>query len=396
MAGNLMDSKEYNSVVSAIGKKRLFIQGDVAVAYGAILAGCRFFAGYPITPATETAEIMARIMPKIGGACIQMEDELASMGAIIGASWTGAKSMTTTSGPGFSLMQENIGYACMSETPCVVVNVQRSGPSTGQPTEAAQGDIMQTRWGTHGDHEIIALAPNSVQESLDLMITAFNLAERYRNPVVILTDGDVGHMREEVVIPERKNIKLVDRKKPSVGKDIYKPFKGGKDKVPEMANFGTGYHTYVTGLTHAETGLPATDDKVVHHALAKRLTEKIADDREKITMVEKDYKKDSKIAVVSYGITARCAKSAVHMLRRKKIKTDFLRLITIWPFPRKEIKDLAKKVNKIYVPEMNLGQINHVVAEYAQGKCDVISIPKTGGEMHSPKEIVDAVAGGGK
>jgi 2-oxoglutarate ferredoxin oxidoreductase subunit alpha len=255
---------------------------------------------------------------------------------------------------------------------------------------------MQARWGTHGDHEIIALAPNSVQESLDLMVTAFNLSERYRNPVVVLTDGDVGHMREEVVIPERKNIKLETRKKPSVGKDEYKPFSGGKDKIPEMANFGTGYHTYVTGLTHAETGLPATDDKDVHHALAVRLTDKIADDREKITMLEKDYKKDSKIAIVSYGITARCAKSAVHMLRRKKINTDFLRLITIWPFPRKEIAELAKKVDRIYVPEMNLGQINHVVAEFAQGKCKVISIPKTGGEMHTPKEIVNVVKGGGK
>jgi 2-oxoglutarate ferredoxin oxidoreductase subunit alpha len=325
-----------------------------------------------------------------------MEDELASMGAIIGASWAGVKAMTTTSGPGFSLMQENIGFACMSETPCVVVNVQRSGPSTGQPTEAAQGDIMQARWGTHGDHEIIALAPNSVQESLDLMITAFNLSEKYRNPVVILTDGDVGHMREEVVIPERKDYPLINRKEPSKDKDEYEPFSAGKDKIPEMANFGTGYHTYVTGLTHAETGLPATDDKDVHHALAVRLTEKIADDREKITMVEKDYKKDSKIAIVSYGITARCAKTAVHMLRRKRIKTDFLRLITIWPFPRKEIKELAKKVDKIYVPEMNLGQINHVIAEFAEGKCKVISIPKTGGEMHSPKEIVDVVVGGGK
>jgi 2-oxoglutarate ferredoxin oxidoreductase subunit alpha len=389
-----MDKEEYDKIVKALGKKKQFIQGDEAVAYGAVLAGCRFFAGYPITPATETAEVMARIMPKIGGSCIQMEDEIASIGAVIGASWAGAKAMTTTSGPGFSLMQENIGYACMTETPCVIVNVQRSGPSTGQPTEASQGDMMQARWGTHGDHEIIALSPNSVQETLDLMIDAFNLSEKYRNPVIILTDGDVGHMREEIVIPDRKDLKLTYRKQPSKDKDDYIPFKAEKDKIPEMANFGTGYHTYVTGLTHSESGLPATDDWETHHALTKRLTEKITDDREKLTMVEKDYKKGSKIAVVSYGITSRCAKSAVKILRRKGKKTDYLRLISIWPFPRKEIESLAKKVNKIYVPEMNLGQIYHTVMQYSHGKCDVISIPKTGGEMHSPKEIVDAVLGG--
>ena len=254
MVGKEIEKKEYDRLLKILGKQSHFIQGDVAVTYGAILAGCRFFAGYPITPATETAEIFARLMPKIGGSCLQMEDEIASIGAVIGAAWTGAKAMTTTSGPGFSLMQENIGYACMTETPCVIVNVQRSGPSTGQPTESAQGDIMQARWGTHGDHEIIALCPSSPQESLNIMITAFNLAEKYRNPVIVLTDGDVGHMREEVVIPKRKDIKLEHRKSPSKDKEKFKPFKAGKDKVPEMANFGTGYHTYVTGLTHKDNG----------------------------------------------------------------------------------------------------------------------------------------------
>jgi 2-oxoglutarate ferredoxin oxidoreductase subunit alpha len=394
MVGKQMDAKEYDRVVKALGKTKQFIQGDTAVAYGAVLAGCRFFAGYPITPATETAEIFARIMPKIGGNCIQMEDEIASIGAVIGAAWTGAKAMTTTSGPGFSLMQENIGYACMTETPCVVVNVQRSGPSTGQPTEAAQGDMMQARWGTHGDHEIIALAPDSPQESLDLMITAFNLAEKYRNPVIVLTDGDVGHMREEVVIPKRKDIKLEYRKTPTIDSEDFKPFKPEKDKIPEMANFGTGYHTYVTGLTHKENGLPSTDDKDIHHTLIKRLSDKIADDRDKITMVEKKNQKGSKIALVSYGISARSTLRAVKMLRKKGTKTDYLRLITIWPFPIKEIEALAKKVDTIFVPEMNLGQINHPITEFAKGECDVFSIPKTGGEMHSPMEIVDAVRGG--
>ncbi len=389
-----VSDEEYSKVTKALGKQKQFIQGDTAVAYGAVLAGCRFFAGYPITPATETAEIFARILPKIGGSCIQMEDEIASIGAVIGAAWAGAKAMTTTSGPGFSLMQENIGYACMTETPCVIVNVQRSGPSTGQPTEAAQGDVMQARWGTHGDHEIIALSPNSPQESLDLMITAFNFAEKYRNPVIILTDGDVGHMREEVVIPKRKDLKLIERKTPSTDKEKYKPFKAGKDKIPEMANFGTGFHTYVTGLTHKENGLPSTDDKNVHHALVKRLSEKIADDRDKITMVEKKYQKGSKVALVSYGISARSSMQAVKMLRKDGTKTDFLRLITIWPFPIKEIEILAEKVDTIFVPEMNLGQVIHPIAEFSKGECDVVSIPKTGGEMHSPKEIVDAVKGG--
>jgi 2-oxoglutarate ferredoxin oxidoreductase subunit alpha len=394
VAGLEIEAKEYNKVSKALGKQKQFIQGDTAIAYGAVLAGCRFFAGYPITPATETAEIFARIMPKIGGACIQMEDEIASIGAVIGASWTGARAMTATSGPGFSLMQENIGYACMTETPCVIVNVQRSGPSTGQPTEASQGDVMQARWGTHGDHEIIALSPNSPQESLNLMITGFNLAEKYRNPVIILTDGDVGHMREEVVIPKRKDIKLVSRKSPSKDRDKYEPFKAGKDKIPEMANFGTGYHTYVTGLTHKENGLPSTDDKNIHHALIKRLSDKIADDRDKITMVEKKFQKESKIALLSYGISARSSLKAVKMLRKGGTKTDFLRLITIWPFPIKEIESLAKKVDTIFVPEMNLGQVNHMVAEFAKGECDVVSIPKIGGEMHSPSEIVDSVKGG--
>jgi 2-oxoglutarate ferredoxin oxidoreductase subunit alpha len=394
MKAKEISAEEYSKITKTLGKQKQFIQGDTAVAYGAVLAGCRFFAGYPITPATETAEIFARIMPKIGGACIQMEDEIASIGAVIGAAWTGAKAMTTTSGPGFSLMQENIGYACMTETPCVIVNVQRSGPSTGQPTEAAQGDVMQARWGTHGDHEIIALSPNSPQESLDLMITAFNLAEKYRNPVIILTDGDVGHMREEVVIPKRKNLRLIERKTPSTDSEKYKPFKAGKDKIPEMANFGTGYHTYVTGLTHKEDGLPSTDDKNIHHALIKRLSEKIADDRDKITMVEKKYQKGSKVGMVSYGISARSAMRATKMLRKDGMKTDFLRLITVWPFPIKEIEAMAKKVDTIFVPEMNLGQINHPIAEFSNGECDVVSIPKTGGEMHSPKEIVDAVKGG--
>jgi 2-oxoglutarate ferredoxin oxidoreductase subunit alpha len=334
---------------------------------------------------------MAQLMPKVGGCTIQMEDEIASIGAIIGASWAGAKAMTTTSGPGFSLMQENIGYACMTETPCVVVNVQRSGPSTGQPTEGAQGDMMQARWGTHGDHEIIALCPNSVQECMELTLEAFNLSEHYRNPVILLMDGEVGHMREQITIPEFKDVNIVDRKLPTSDKDEYIPFKNDKTKIPEMAVFGSGYRTYVTGLTHKENGLPATDDQPIHHTLIKRLSEKISDDRKILMNVEKKYIKKAKIGMVSFGITSRATLHATKTLNRKGIKTNYLRLITIWPFPQSEITELAKQVDVIYVPELNLGQIYHEVLEFAFGKCKVISIPKTGGEIHSPQEIIEAV-----
>jgi 2-oxoglutarate ferredoxin oxidoreductase subunit alpha len=387
-----MDKKEYERIQRVLGKKVQFIEGDLASAYGALLAGCRYFAGYPITPATETAEIMSQLMPKVGGCAIQMEDEIASIGAIIGASWAGVKSMTTTSGPGFSLMQENIGYACMTETPCVVVNVQRSGPSTGQPTEGAQGDMMQARWGTHGDHEIIALCPNSVQECMMLTLEAFNLSEYYRNPAIVLMDGEVGHMREQITIPDYKDITIIERKLPTVGKEDYVPFINDKSKIPEMAVFGTGYHTYVTGLTHHEDGLPATDDQSVHHALVKRLNDKIAGDREKLIKIENKYVKNAKIGIVSFGITSRAALHAAATLNRKGIKTNYLRLISIWPFPQSVIADLAKKVDIIFVPELNLGQIYHKVVEFANGKCKVVSLPKTGGEMHSPQEIVSEIS----
>jgi len=383
----------YDEVMKILGKREQFIQGDIAVGYGALLAGCKYFAGYPITPATETAEILSRFMPMVGGTYIQMEDEIASISAIIGASWAGAKSMTATSGPGFSLMQENIGYACMTETPCVIVNVQRSGPSTGQPTEAAQGDIMQARWGTHGDHEIIALAPSNVQECLDLTIEAFNLAERYRNPVLVMTDGDVGHMRESVKLPLKKELNLVDRDQPQSAEG-YVPFKAKKSDPACLANFGQGYHIYVTGLTHNDKGYPSTDDAAVHTKLVRRICEKISDNREKLTNVEKDYIEGAKAGIVSYGITSRAAISAAKKLKKKGVKTNSLRLVTVWPFPYKEVHDLAKKVKTIYVPEMNLGQLYHTVTEAARGECDVQLLPKIGGVMHTPDDIVKAVVGG--
>ncbi len=387
---------DYDEVVQILGKRDQFIQGDIAVAYGALLAGCSYFAGYPITPATETAEALSRLMPLTGGTYIQMEDEIASISAVIGAAWTGAKAMTATSGPGFSLMQENIGYACMTETPCVIVDVQRSGPSTGQPTEAAQGDMMQARWGTHGDHEIIALAPSSVQECLDLTIQAFNLSERLRNPVLLMTDGEVGHMREMIRIPGREEFSLETRVLPEAGGESYLPFQAGEDKMATLPNFGKGFHVYVTGLTHDERGFPSTDDAEVHTKLVKRLCEKISDRREELTWVERDYVPEARVGIVSYGITSRAAASATAALRNAGVPANHLRLVSVWPFPNHEIRALAEQVDRIVVPEMNLGQVVHPVKEAAEGACTVEVFPKIGGPMHTPGDIVDRVMAKGE
>jgi 2-oxoglutarate ferredoxin oxidoreductase subunit alpha len=386
-----MDQQAYTESRKLLGASPTFVQGDVACAYGALLAGCRFFAGYPITPATETAEAMASLMPRIGGTYIQMEDEIASIAAVIGASWAGAKAMTTTSGPGFSLMQENIGYACMTETPCVIVDVQRSGPSTGQPTEPAQGDMMQARWGSHGDYEIIALAPNSVQECLDLCFEAFNLAERFRVPVIVLTDGEVGHMRERMVIPEFGDVEHVERERPSGPRESYMPFGGGAAAVPPMGVFGLGYRTYVTGLTHTEKGLPATSSAAEHTKLVNRLCQKIRQASDSLVRVEERHLKDAEFAVVSYGIASRVASNAVRLLRKKKKKVGYLRLVGLWPFPEERLLELGKQVKGILVPEMNLGQMVHPIGEAVRGKCEVAPLPKIGGEIHTPAEIVEAV-----
>ncbi len=374
-----------------LGNKVQFLLGDMACVYGGVLAGCGFFAGYPITPASEVAEGAARLFPKVGATYIQMEDEIGSIAAVIGASWSGQKSMTATSGPGFSLMMENYGFAAMTETPCVIVNVQRTGPSTGQPTLGAQGDMMQVRWGTHGDFEAIALAPSTVQESMDFTVEAFNLAEKYRNPVCVMTDGEIGHLRERVVIPDEKELHLKRRVTATVSKEKFVPFSNSQtrnSKVPDFPTFGTGYHTYVTGLTHNEMGFPATDKQPDHEKLVKRITTKITDDREKLTCVEKTNLDDADIAFVTYGATARPAESAMYLAREKGIKVGLLRLKMVWPFPEKEIETLAGKVDKIIVPEMNLGQIVHSVKEYSCGNCPVESAPKIGGEMHLPHELL--------
>jgi 2-oxoglutarate ferredoxin oxidoreductase subunit alpha len=373
-----------------LGKKVQFILGDIACVYGGLLAGCSFFGGYPITPASEVAEGMARRLPRVKGTYIQMEDEIASIAAVIGASWGGAKSMTATSGPGFSLMMENYGYAVMTETPCVIVNIQRTGPSTGQPTLGAQGDMMQAKWGTHGDFEAIALAPSTVQECMDFTIEAFNLAEKYRNPVCVMADGEMGHLRERVIIPEEKDLKIINRVPATIDKKKFIPFTNSqtrKSKVPDFPTFGTGYRTYVTGLTHNEKGFPATDKQPDHEKLVKRITSKITDDLDELTNVEKLYLDDAKTVFVTYGASARPAESAMEMARAKGKKVGMLRLKLVWPFPHKEIQKLASKVDKIIVPEMNLGQIVHPVREYAEGQCQVVSAPKIGGEMHLPSEL---------
>jgi len=364
-----------------------FSLGDVACAEGALAAGCRFFAGYPITPATEIAEHMSRRLPEVGGVYLQMEDELASMAAVIGASYAGVKSMTATSGPGFSLMQENIGLAAMTETPCVVVDVMRAGPSTGQPTKTSQQDVMQAKWGSHGDYEVIALSPSSVQEMFDLTVEAFNLSEAYRCPVFVMTDEIVGHLMERLAIPKPEEIRLVDRKKPTIPPSQYLPFRADEDLVPEMAIFGEGYRFYATGLTHDETGHPQTDSPEEHARLVQRLCDKIRKNADRIAKVERVFLDDADICIIGYGSVARSALSAAVEGREKGIKIGLLRLVTLWPFPDQVVEEIAAQVDKILVPEMNYGQMVREV-ERCAGRRKVESLPKLGDALHTPQEIL--------
>lgn len=364
--------------------KTLFLQGDAACAYGALYAGCDFFAGYPITPASEIAELLALEMPKVNAYCIQMEDEIGSIAAVIGSVWAGAKAMTATSGPGFSLMQEGIGYAIMTETPCVIIDVQRSGPATGQATKPAQGDVMQSRWGTHGDHEIIALSPNSVEECLLLAVECFNLAEEFRNPVILLTDGEIGHLREKIVMPDPGEIKIVPRKFARKGEIIF-----GGELIPPMVEYGMGTFVHVTGSTHKEDGMRDVETQSVHERLITRIYDKIDKNREKLIRLEQDFVPDAECAVVAYGATSRPARGAVLRARKEKKKIDFLRLVILWPFPRNAIHELGKRVKKIFVPEMNLGQISREIERFVD--CEVVSIPKIGGIAHSIDEIYEAI-----
>ncbi|MFQ5711946.1 MAG: 2-oxoacid:acceptor oxidoreductase subunit alpha [Candidatus Geothermarchaeales archaeon] len=364
-----------------------FAMGDVACAEGALAAGCRFFAGYPITPATEVAEHMSRRLPEVGGVYLQMEDELASVAAMIGASYAGVKAMTSTSGPGFSLMQENLGLAVMTEAPLVVVNIQRGGPSTGQPTKSSQQDMMQAKWGSHGDYEIIALAPSSVQEMFDLTIEAFNFSELYRCPVYVMADELLGHLREKLVIPKPEDIVLVERKRPKVSPPEYEPFRPDEDLVPPMACFGEGYRFYASGLTHDEAGHPQTDS-VEHQArLVQRLCDKIRKNIDKITRVESLFLDDADVCVIAYGSVARSAIAAVKEAREKGVKAGFLRPITIWPFPAGVVEDVAQRVKHLIVAEMNYGQIVREVERRADHE-KITFLPKLGEDPHTPDEIL--------
>jgi 2-oxoglutarate ferredoxin oxidoreductase subunit alpha len=363
-----------------------FLDGDHACCEGALAAGCRFVAGYPITPSTEVVERIANRFPTVGGMFIQMEDEIASSIAIQGAVWAGAKAMTVTSGPGFSLMMEHVGLAVMLETPCVFVNVQRGGPSTGLPTLPAQADMMQARWGSHGDYEIIAICPNSPQECFDLTIRAFNLAEEYRVPVMMMMDECVGHMTEKVVIPEAEEIEITARRLTSAKPGEYLPYRLNGSMVPEMTKAGDGHRFHVTGLTHDERGYPVMNadaqEKCVH-----RLIEKIQKNAEKIITLEESDIEGADVVVVSYGITSRVAVKAIEQAKAKGIKVGHLRLITAWPFPEKRIQELAGRVKAFVMPELNYGQMFLELSRVLDGKAKSYLVPHGGGTVHDPEII---------
>ncbi len=370
-------------------ERAMFTMGDIACAEGALSAGCRYFGGYPITPATEIAEWMSVRMPELGGAYVQYEDEIASITSVIGASWAGTKAMTATSGPGASLMMEAVGLAVMTETPIVIVNIMRGGPSTGQPTRGQQGDVLQAKWGSHGDYQIIALTPASVQEMFDLTVRAFNLSEKYRVPVFVLADEIVGHMREALVIPDEKSLKLVSRKMPNGDPSEYLPFKPDDDLVPPMALLGTKYQFYATGLTHDERGYPTDSDKV-QIELVTRLNEKILKHIDEITEVERYLLDDADIAIVAYGTPSRSAKRAIKDARAKGIKAGMLRLKTVWPFPEETISQLASDVKHIIVPEQNMGQVYYMVRAFA-APTPVHLMAKPAGTPQLPDEILQKI-----
>ena len=367
-----------------------FMNGDHACCEGALAAGCRFFAGYPITPATEVAERMSRRLPALGGIYIQMEDELASMAAILGASWGGMKAMTSTSGPGFSLMMENIGLGICTETPCVVCNVQRAGPSTGLPTLVAQGDMMQARWGSHGHYEIIVLSPSSPQEMFDFTIRAFNLSEQYRLPVIIMADEVVGHMNERVVIPPAEIIEVVKRRKPKAPPGEYRPYMPDADGVAPMADCGEGYRIHVTGLTHDERGYPGMN-AATQEQMMERLIRKIRANRDSIIRTENVYLDDAEVVVVAYGISARSARHAVQEARAKGIRAGLIKLETVWPFPEELIRSIASRVRALIMPEINAGQMVLELERCAGGACPVRLVAHYGGALIPPAKVLDAV-----
>jgi 2-oxoglutarate ferredoxin oxidoreductase subunit alpha len=364
-----------------------YITGDVACAEGAIAAGCLFFGAYPITPATEVAEHMAERLPDIGGTFIQMEDEIAAIASILGAAWTGVKSMTATSGPGFSLMMENLGLAVCTETPCVIVNVQRTGPSTGLPTQTGQGDMMQARWGSHGDYELIALAPSSPQDCFYQTIRAFNLSEKYRVPVLIMADEIVGHMSEKVIIPEASTICLVDRPKPTGRKDRFKLYEPGPNGVAPMPAIGDGYNIHVTGLTHDERGYPAMTVEAQEQMMT-RIKGKIRNNLDDIIETESYRMEDAEIVIVSYGISVRTGLAAVDQARALGYKAGLLRLVTVWPFPEEMIREIATRVKGFITVEINLGQIHYEVERCTGGKAKAFLVGSAGGKIIHPDKVI--------
>jgi 2-oxoglutarate ferredoxin oxidoreductase subunit alpha len=367
--------------------KPLLLQGNEAIVEGAIAAGCRFFAGYPITPATEISEMMSTRLPAVDGTFIQMEDEIASMGAIIGASLAGVKSMTATSGPGFSLMQENLGFACIAEVPCVIVNVMRGGPSTGLPTNVSQGDVMQSRWGTHGDHPMIVLAVSTTKDCFDLTVKAFNLSEKYRTPVVILSDEVVAHTREKISLPHPEELEIVSRIRPSMPPEWYVPYEDNSRGVPLMGIFGDGYRYHVTGLVHDIRGFPTQrPDEIV--PFMNRLFRKIYQHFFEIQVVAHEHTEDAEVLVIAYGSVARSARRAVRDARDRGIKAGLLQLITLWPFPRHDLEPLLRQVRVALVPELNLGQVSREVKRVNQGQTRIEKLNRIDGGLITPEEIL--------
>jgi 2-oxoglutarate ferredoxin oxidoreductase subunit alpha len=361
-----------------------FWSGNEACVEAAIVAGCRFFAGYPISPSNEIPEHLSERLPQVDGIFMQMEDELASIGAVMGASWAGKKAMTATSGPGFSLMQETIGWGFMTETPCVIVDVQRVGPGTGQATKCGQGDVMQARWGTHGDYSAIALSPNSVQEMFDLAIRAFNLAEKYRTPVILLADETTAHLRERITVPPLRQIEIIDRKKPRPSDKTF----FGLEEVAPMPSVGEGFNVAVTASTHDEYGVRFTQDPLVHRRIVGKLNAKINDHADDIVEVEDYNVDDCKVGIVSYGCTSRAVYEAAERAEAEGVRTGYVRLRTIWPFPDKAVRRLAESAKRIIVPEMNLGQISREV-QRAACNAEVVPLNKIGGgELVTPEELL--------
>jgi len=371
-----------------VAKKVEFMQGNEAAAHGAIYAGCTFFAGYPITPSTEVAEVCSIELPKIGGKFIQMEDEIGAMSACLGASLTGAKVLTSTSGPGLSLKQEIIGYGCIAEIPCVIFNVMRGGPSTGMPTGPSQSDVMCAKWGTHGDHPAICLTPASVQETYEEVIRAFNLSEKYRTPVMVMPDEIIAHMRERIVFPEPGEIEVISRKAPTVPPEQYKPYDTQFGDVPPLAAFGSGYKFHVTGLNKMQDGFPTTKAEIVQ-AEEERQVRKVEANRADIMKWEEYKVDDAEIVVVAFGSTSRSARYAVNIAREQGIKAGLFRLITFWPFPEERLLEISKKVKAFISPEMNLGMCAGVLKGCIEGNAPVLGIFRVDGEPINPDQIVD-------